>query len=218
MGTMMTKQKFYVVWKGRKPGIYGAWEDAAAQVNGFAGAQYKAFATKPEAEAAFRRGYAPRTGQRDARAQPAARWKQLRLLGIEPPRVPSYCADAACSGNPGRLEYRAVKTETGEILFARGPFAEGTNNIGEFLGIVETLMWLNEQKDASPVYSDSVNAISWVKQKECKTQLARNRRNAALFRRIADAERWLHNHPYPNLLLKWRTDDWGEIPADYGRK
>lgn len=216
---MATKtQKFYVVWKGRKTGIFGTWDEASAQVNGFAGAQYKAFATRAEAEAALAQGRLVTPARVEFTATPSARWKQMRLLGIEPPIVPSYCADAACSSNPGVMEYRAVKTENGELLFARGPFPEGTNNIGEFLGIVETLELLNKAKDSSPVYSDSRNALAWVAAKKCKTQLEPNARNAALFERIAHAEKWLKTNVYPNRILKWRTEEWGEIPADYGRK
>ncbi len=215
---MNRKQKFYVVWKGRRTGIFTTWDEASAQVNGFAGAQYKAFNTRAEAEAAFGAGHAVRERRAEYNAQPNMRWKQLRLLGIAPPILQSYCADAACAGNPGVMEYRAVKTETGEILFERGPFPEGTNNIGEFLAIVETLMLLREQNDASPIYSDSRNALAWVAAKRCKTQLPRSRRNANLFERIARAEEWLHAHVYPNKILKWRTQEWGEVPADYGRK
>ena len=74
------------------------------------------------------------------------------------------------------MEYRAVKTESGVSLFERGPFPEGTNNIGEFLGIVETLMLLHAEKDVSPVYSDSRNAIAWVAVKGMQAQLVRNTR------------------------------------------
>lgn len=214
----MKKPKYYVVWHGRRTGIFSTWEEASAQVNGFAGAQFKAFDTRAEAERALGEGYAASKARVEDHAKPVERWKQLRLLGVEPPILPSYCADAACSGNPGVMEYRCVNTETGEVLFARGPFREGTNNIGEFLGIVEALMLLRERNDASPVYSDSRNALAWVAAKQCKTQLARNRRNAKLFQRIAHAEEWLRENEYPNKILKWRTEEWGESPADYGRK
>ncbi|MBI4675804.1 MAG: ribonuclease H family protein [Chloroflexi bacterium] len=214
----MKKQKFYVVWKGRRTGIFTTWEQAFAQVNGFAGAQYKSFDTRAEAERAWERGHVARESRIECGAKPVERWKQLRLLGVEPPQLPSYCADAACGGNPGVLEYRCVETETGKEIFARGPFPQGTNNIGEFLGIVETLMLLRGRNEASPVYSDSRNAIVWVAAKQCKTQLTRNRRNAKLFQRIADAEEWLRENKYPNKILKWRTEEWGENPADYGRK
>jgi len=215
---MNKRQKYYVVWKGRRTGIFTTWDEASAQVNGFTGAQFKSFGTRAEAEAALREGHVLRERRTEYNTKPGERWEQVRLLGVEPPIVPSYCADAACSGNPGVLEYRAVRTESGEIVLARGPFSEGTNNIGEFLGIVETLMLLHEQKDKLPVYSDSRNAIAWVAAKQCKTQLMPSSRNADLFKRIDLAERWLRANKYPNKVLKWRTEEWGEIPADYGRK
>jgi ribonuclease HI len=214
----MKKQKFYVVWNGRQTGIFKTWAEAEAQVKGFAGAQYKAFDTRAEAERALAHGPVARGSRAAYITKPAERWTPLRMLGIEPPILPSYCADAACSGNPGVLEYRCVHTETGEILFARGPFAEGTNNIGEFLAIVEALMLLCQKQDAAPIYSDSANALSWVKQKKCKTQLAPSTRNAKLFQRIARAETWLRENRFPNKILKWDTENWGENPADYGRK
>lgn len=208
---MSKSSKFYVVWKGRRTGIFTTWAEAQAQVKGYEGAQHKAFNTRAEAEVAYRAQY-----KNFVRAK-ALGW-QGRLISSEPPLVPSYCTDAACSGGVGRLEYRAVNTETSEVVFARGPFPEGTNNIGEFLGIVETVMILRERNDASPIYSDSRNAIEWVKAKQCRTQLLKNARNAELFERIAHAEKWLHANVYPNKILKWDTENWGEIPADYGRK
>ncbi len=207
----MKKQKFYAVWRGRRTGIFTTWAETEAQVKGFAGAQYKAFDTRAEAELALRAQY-----KNFVRAKGLG-W-QARLFEGPPPLLPSYCADAACSSNPGALEYRAVNVATGEILFARGPFSEGTNNIGEFLALVETLRILRARGDAAPVYSDSENALAWVKHKECKTQLPRRVENAPLFQRIDDAEQWLRANPFPNQLLKWRTDEWGENPADYGRK
>ncbi len=197
--------------------MFDSWREAEAQVKGFPGAEFKVFDTRAEAELALRSPYPARIGKGEA-TKGVERWNQLRLLGIEPPILQSYSTDAACSGNPGILEYRCVKTETGEIVFARGPYVEGTNNIGEFLAIVETLMLLAERGDALPIYTDSEIARGWVEDKQCKTQLPRSRRNAKLFGRIARAEEWLRTHKYPNRILKWDTENWGEISADYGRK
>lgn len=214
---MAQKQKYYVVWKGRHTGIFETWNKAEQQVKGFAGAQFKAFNTRAEAERALRESSANHIGIKSV-TQGAERWAQLPLLGIEPPILASYSVDAAASGNPGAMEYRCVKTATAEIVFASPVFPEGTNNLGEFLAIVETLMLLHTHADASPIYSDSRIALKWVKHKKCQTQLARGPRNAKLFTRIAHAEKWLHENQYPNQVLKWDTGHWGEIPADYGRK
>lgn len=49
----MAKKAIYIVIRGKKPGLYTAWfgpEGAAEQVQGYAGALYKAFSTKEEAQ------------------------------------------------------------------------------------------------------------------------------------------------------------------------
>jgi ribonuclease HI len=201
--------RYYVVWKGRKTGVFSSWLEAEAQVGGFVGAQFKAFASLDEARRAFVGKYQDYLGQKPS---------QGRLLGVPAPLSPSFCVDAACSGNPGRLEYRCVDTATGEESFRRGPFAQGTNNVGEFLAIVEALMLCQQNGLAWPIYSDSVNAILWVKARKARTKLAPSPQNAELFARIAQAEAWLKSHNYPNQVLKWQTESWGENPADFGRK
>lgn len=130
----------------------------------------------------------------------------------------SIAVDAACSGNPGPMEYRGIYLKTGKEIFHFGP-VHGTNNIGEFLAIVHALALLKQKgKHEMPIYSDSVNAQIWVKKKHCKTTLARTPETEYLFSLIARAEAWLRNNTYSNPILKWPTEEWGEIPADFGRK
>ena len=204
--------KFYVVWKGRQTGIFDSWEACARQVSGFAGAEYKAYTSRAQAEAAWQGSYA----ERDAVPTTAAPTpERLRQMGVQ---VPSVAVDAACARNPGPMEYRGLDTSTWRMLFHHGPFKEGTNNIGEFLAIVDALAWLAEQGLDWPVYSDSVNATNWVRAGRCRTQQERTARNAALFDRIEQAERWLAGHKSRSPVIKWKTETWGEIPADFGRK
>lgn len=203
-------QKFYVVWKGRQPGIYANWAQCETQVKGFPDAQFKAFATRAEAEEALAGQYD------DYKGQPTI--NQQRLLQVGPPVVPSYSVDAACSGYPGPVEYRCVKTDTREEIFRQGPYANGTNNIGEFLAIVHALALFTKKNIALPLYSDSELAIEWVKTKQCRTNLAQDSRNAELFDLIARAEKWLKENTYTIPVLKWNTEAWGENPADFGRK
>lgn len=207
---MGTKRKFYVVWKGRQKGIFSSWEECAAQVVGYPGAEYKAFETLAAAERAFQGRYQDYVGQ--ARQTPP--W----LLSPKPPIAESYCVDAACSGNPGLLEYRGVHTASGREVFRQGPFENGTSNVGEFLAIVHALAWMKTQGIAAPVYSDSEIAIGWAKRGKCLTDLKPDTKNARLFDLIARAERWLQENGVPVPLLKWDTEAWGEIPADFGRK
>ncbi len=219
----MGKNKFYVVWNGVSPGIYTSWTDCKLQINGFEGAVYKSFDTREEAEKAYssspylyirkKTANAPATGPADVPA-----YRNDTVL----PLPAAVCAealavDAACSGNPGPMEYRGIYLRTGETVFRFGP-VYGTNNIGEFLAIVHALALIDRKGIRMPVYSDSRNAIGWVRQKRCKTKLERTPRTEALFQMIERAENWLKAHPTDIPVRKWETEQWGEIPADFGRK
>jgi hypothetical protein len=35
---------------------------------------------------------------------------------------------------------------------------------------------------------------------------------------IERAEKWLKENRYSNKIVKWETELWGEVPADFGRK
>ena len=131
----------------------------------------------------------------------------------------SISVDAACSGNPGKMEYRGVETQNKNELFHIGPLNEGTNNVGEFLALVHALAMLKKKGDSkTPVYSDSKIAMGWVKRKKANTKLKRTHRNERLFELTARAEQWLKANSYKTRILKWETKRWGEIPADFGRK
>jgi ribonuclease HI len=205
----MNRQKYYVVWKGRKRGIFTSWPECESQVKGFVGARYKAFETRKEAEAAFNGEYVQYAGKPST----LGKWKRARVKPI----LPSLCVDAACSGSPGALEYQGVETEKGKRIFHAGPFADGTNNVGEFLAIVRAMDYLTKHQLEWPIYSDSENAIIWVKAKKCNTKLARLSSNTMLFELIARAEQALKFHE-THKVFKWDTEEWGENPADFGRK
>lgn len=209
------RKKYYVVWKGHNPGIYESWDACKSQVQGVVGAQYKAFADKAEAELAAKSFYENYVGLDTQKGQGLS---DSELAAIGQPVVPSLSVDAACAGNPGILEYRGVMTDTKKQVFARGSYPEGTVNIGEFLAIVLGLAYLKQNGLKIPIYSDSNTAIKWVSTRRVNTKLRRNDRNASLFDAIEKAVEWLKTHEWNNPILKWRTDAWGEIPADYGRK
>jgi ribonuclease HI len=210
----MAKNHFYVVWKGRETGIFSSWEECKKQINGFEGAQYKGFPTELEARAASEQSYwiAIKNAEKPKRIS----WENTELT--EKPNVQSISVDAACSGNPGKMEYRGVETATGRQLFHQGPFESGTNNIGEFLALVHGLAMLKQNNSDLPIYSDSATAIAWVRAKKCRTKLEQNAKNEVLFDLIVRAEKWLKENTYNNKILKWKTEMWGEIPADFGRK
>ena len=205
----MPQKRFYAVWKGRRTGVFASWAECEAATRGYPGAQFKGFETRAEAERALRGSYEAHQGK------PAS--SQRWLFAAHPPRLPSIAVDAACSGSPGTLEFRGVETETGKPVFEAGPFADGTNNVGEFLAIVDAMRWLDAHAHDWPVYSDSANAIGWVLAGKCNTKLRRLPSNRTLFQMIAGAEQWLASAGR-RRVLKLDTKAWGEIPADYGRK
>ncbi len=211
---MNSKNKYYVVWKGKRPGVYKDWAACKSQIAGYKGAQYMGFATQAEARKAFDSNYLAYKGKK--KGTPAL--SSQELLKIGEPNYHSIAVDAASSGNPGVMEYQGVDTKTGKLLFRQGPFVEGTNNIGEFLAIVHGLAYLKHRKSDRVIYTDSRTAMSWVRKKKCNTKLAETQKNKNLFDLLRRAVDWLNTHSYNTPVVKWETRAWGEIPADFGRK
>ena len=215
------RQRFYVVWDGRSPGIYDSWEEAKLQVDGYPGARYKAFADQDSATRAFRGS--PDEQKAMLRSIAAhSRSDSLSTFNIdEHPEVirDSICVDGACSRNPGPIEYRAVDTVTGAEIFHVGPLEGGTNNIAEYLGLIHALAFLDKTGNThTAVYSDSRTAQAWVRNRGNKSTLKPTAGNAKIRDLLARADKWIQSHPYHSRILKWDTDHWGEIPADFDRK
>ena len=201
-------KKYYVVWEGYEVGVFSSWEECKKYTSGYPTAKYKSFPTKEQAEKAFREDYRLYWGKKATTPIPLSADYDTNSIAV----------DAACSGNPGTMHYRGVDLSTGEIIFSQGPFMQATNNIGEFLAIVHALALMEQTGEQRTIYSDSKIAISWVKQKKCKTKLPASQANKKVFSLIERAEKWLHTHTYTAPILKWETKIWGEIPADYGNK
>lgn len=221
---MTYSKRFYVVWKGRVPGVYDNLDDAMEQVDDYPGALFKSYDSPQAASEAYRKATIreerndlgnlllstpkdnlPRTGQPDYFSFP-----EIDLNG--------WAVDASCLGNPGTMEYRGVELMTGRELFRIGPFQKSTNNIGEFLAIVHALALMYQSGENHTIYSDSVTGMSWVRNRKVKTQLKREAANEKCFKMMERALSWLNSHQYRTKILKWQTERWGEIPADFGRK
>lgn len=211
----MAKEKYYVVWSGNVPGIFDTWEECKRQVIGVKGARYKSFPSKQEAEAAYNNG--PSTTTKKYNNSDFSKNKST-LTGESTYIEESISVDAACSGNPGVMEYKGVYTEDSKEIFHFGPINNGTNNIGEFLAIVHALALLKEKDSNLPIYSDSKTAISWVRKKHANTTIPRDNSTAHLWELIDRAITWLNHHTYTNEIIKWETKLWGESKADFGRK
>ncbi|MGL5636545.1 MAG: viroplasmin family protein [Bacteroidales bacterium] len=210
---MIRTKKYYVVWSGHNPGVYESWDECKQQIAEYKGAKYKSFPNKEEAVMAFRSGF-------DKYLSKAPTKQKVTIDSLSGPayELEAIAVDASCMGNPGIMEYRGVYVRSGHEIFRIGPFKDGTNNIGEFLALVHGLALLKQKQSNMPIYTDSLNAMKWVKNKKCKTTLEHTPNNAEIFDLISRAEKWLQNNTYNNPILKWETHIWGEIPADFGRK
>lgn len=211
---MNKKNRFYVVWKGRKTGVFDSWELCKAQIDKFPGALHKSFSTQALAEAAFRKN--------DLTYQVTTKPHAISLIEKksinQQPIAMSIAVDGAWNVETGIAEYQGVETHSKKCLFRMGPFEDGTNNIVEFLAIVHALAYTKKHSLFLPIYSDSRTAIKWVKDKKANTKHTPSDRNKPLFELIEKAITWLNTHHYTNPILKWETQLWGENPADFGRK
>jgi ribonuclease HI len=209
----MARQKFYVIWSGRNTGIFDNWDECRRNVEGYPDPKYKAFESYEEAVKAF-----SNKSSVYIKKKPLEHASPVTKSHVAKPVANGLAVDAACSGNPGTMEYRGVDLQSGQMLFHKGPYFDGTNNIGEFLAIVHALAYLKKHNSNQNIYTDSMTALSWVKNKKANTKLAQTARNGELFDLIHRAENWLKKNSYFTPILKWDTERWGEIPADFGRK
>jgi len=125
--------------------------------------------------------------------------------------------DAAYSSKSGIMEYRGIWTDTGEEYFHKS-FEVGTNNLGEFLAVVHALAQMKKDNLNNNIYTDSVTAMAWVRNKKVNTKLPLNEDTNNLWSIIRNAEKWLKENSYNNQILKWKTSEWGEVKADFDRK
>lgn len=224
MSPINYSKRFYVVWKGRQPGVYDDINDAMEQVDNFPDASFKSFATAEEAAEAYRKGSVS-----DDRKDLANLMLNSSRLNIPADGKPDYmtipeididgwAVDASCMGNPGTMEYRGVELISGRELFRVGPFKKSTNNIGEFLAIVHALALMEKKGEWHTIYSDSQTGMAWVRDKKVKTKLSENNENKNSFDMMRRALSWLNTHTWNCKIRKWQTELWGEIPADFGRK
>lgn len=218
------------MWEGRSPGVYEDWEDALEQVENFPGAKYKGFPSQEEAVAAYRRyvesSDAPlgeilvKASSRSVRQPDGSNPEVTNPPYADFPEIDldGWAVDASCMGNPGVMEYRGVELRTGREIFRVGPFQDATNNIGEFLALVHAISLQYRTGERHTIYSDSATGMSWLRNKRIKTTLKSTPRNGRVFELLARALTWITSHHWEAKVLKWQTDLWGEIPADFGRK
>jgi ribonuclease HI len=212
----MAKGKFYVVWEGKKPGIYDSWGQCKEQIEGYQAAKYKSYSALTEAKKVYSEGWQKHWGKdkkakvKKTPSKPSANHEEIDYNSIS--------VDVGTRGNPGPVEYKGVDTQTEEIIFQVGPIENGTNNLGEFIAIVHALAYLKKKGSSKTIYSDSQTALKWVKNKQVASTLIRDQSTEQIWELTDRAIQWLQTHTYDNKILKWNTEEWGEIKADFGRK
>jgi len=206
--------KIYIVIKGKKPGIYNNWEECKLQVNGFKNSIYKSFKSIEDIykDEKFKKIYIDFNKNINT---------TIINENIENKKTDIDCktisVDGACSGNPGKGEYRIVETCTKKELFKSMVFDNATNNIMEFFALVDGLNILKNKLTEFKIYTDSITAIAWVKNRNVNT----NVKDDFLINLIKEKILILNSIEddfIKEKILKWDTKKLGEIPADFGRK
>jgi ribonuclease HI len=216
-------KKIYIVLQGYQTGVFDNWDDCKKVVNGFPNAKYKSFKNENEIQLDSNKEYF-KIYQSYNNINIDLKSKTETLNKTIDYKENSISVDGACSGNPGDGAFQCVDVLTGEQIFYYDGFKNTTNNIMEFLALVEALRYTLslEEKDRRIIYSDSKTAISWVLNKKVKTSLNRNSQNLDSFLMIEKSLEWLKTCNTTYLVLpliqKWNTKSWGEIPADFGNK
>jgi ribonuclease HI len=217
-----SKKNFYVVVKGRKPGIYPRWTGpggAQEQVDGYPGAVYRGFATREEADHFLRTGgqrppAAPSLLPGSAPDSPAP----ARRVNAAADHLPDLAAgkvviftDGASTGNPGPGGYGVVLLTGSARTELSGGFRCTTNNRMEMMAVIAALESLSRSTPGASVvlYSDSryvVDSIQkgWARRWRSRGWMrdATNRaENADLWQRLLDLLertpvefRWVRGH------------------------
>ena len=203
---------FYGVWVGKTTGVFDTWAECSAQVNGFKGAQYKKIEapTRAAAEELFKQGYSA-TGK-------AASSAPVSKVASGPKVAHALTVDGASNGI--NSEYQGVWYPSREKAFNSPVFQAGTNNIAEFLGLVHAIKVVKALQEKPVIYTDSMTAMAWVRNKKANTTAdTTGKLTEELRHLIGDAELYLQQVDLSDISIqKWETKEWGEIPADFGRK
>jgi len=157
-------------------------------------------------------------GEAGSTANPVQDEFDDELSDTTPPAV-GLCVDAAWNPKKRVMEYRGVWLHDGSVAFEVGPLKSGSNNLGEFLAIVHGLRYLKLRGIDGPVYSDSTTAMTWYGKRQVRSRSAsQGNLTRRIYTRLTRALLWLSRNVPSNPVVKWHTDAWDEIPADYDRK
>jgi ribonuclease HI len=169
----MKKKKYYAVAVGRAPGIYTQWfgpSGAKVQVEGYAGAVYKGFYARAEAQA-FMQAPPPRRGRQGATRTKADGQKSAH----KPPakdQVVVY-TDGGATDNPGPGGYGVViEAPEGPYELSAG-YRCTTNNRMELTAAIVSLEWFKKPSKIL-LYTDSRYVVDGITKGWAKKWRANN--------------------------------------------
>jgi ribonuclease HI len=149
-------------------------------------------------------------------------------MNLEYPQI-GICVDASTRGNPGISQYQIVDLD-GKVKKVLSKKFYSTNNIAEFIGLCHAVHYCFENGDDN-LFTDSMTALSWVKNGRINSNMARNRMTNAAWVMVGKSMNFIKQFKFDDhkqaliredgkavFLTKWFTSEWGEIPADFGNK
>ena len=162
-------KRFYVVWSGRQTGVFTDWATTQRAVDKYAGARFKSFPTRAEAEQAFDRGGSASVPPKTRSGRKAGTPGSERSTTHTAHRfdVSIYC-DGACEPNPGHAG-------SGIAVYRAGKLAElwfglynpmGTNNTAELNALYHALRMAEAEiksGNAVELCSDSAYSLNCVR-------------------------------------------------------
>ena len=191
--------KYYAVKNGRKIGIYYNWADCKEQVYKFPRAVYKSFDDIVDANHFI-------SGVTEHAVEPDYDKNSINC-------------DGSYSSSTKIMEFRIQETDSKKLILTKS-YSGGTNNLAEFLGLVNSMSYLskNSLNRDKTIYTDSKTALAWVRNGKVNTTYDLES-NQMLQQDIEEALLFLSGVKLHTFTIrKWDTRNWGEILSDFGRK
>lgn len=167
-------KKFYVVWQGRETGIFTDWNTCKKQVDAFAGARYKSFKTRAEAQAAFAGSAAPKSSSLVKKKSTKQTVKTYTADEIAAMALDTKIfTDGGCEPNPGNAGsgIAVYRNNLIDELWYGLYEPHGTNNTAELHALHQALIMAESEADLGrsvAIFCDSKYSI------QCVTQWAVN--------------------------------------------
>ena len=185
---------YYGVKRGRIPGIYDSWEKCELQIKGFSDAKFKKFNTIEEAQDYL---------------------SQVENIQTDFPTEGLAVDASLLKSNIG--EYQIFDIKEQKIIHNSRIYKNTTVNIMEFLAIIYAIRLIdsNEKFKNYCIYSDSATALTWIRNKEIKTN---NSPDEDTLNELQLGIEYIRSRPGNIPVKKWSTKTLKDIPADFKRK